>query len=340
MKKGGTAGGSVVGGPLVSVLLPVFNGARHLTEAVDSILNQTYGHFELIAIDDGSTDDSGSVLRRFRDDRIRVYHQSNRGLAATLNRAITLAHGELLARQDQDDVSKRERFERQVDYLRAHPACGLVGTWAEITADGASTGRVHRHPADGLVLTFELLFDNPFVHSSVMIRKRAIDDVGAYSTDPARQPPEDYELWSRIARRWEVANIPEILHVYREAANSMSRTGVRPFVEHLVMVSAENLSQAAGRASVGAAAVDLAALAHDAVDRLSPQPDLEACASLLFEAADRLSDGAGADRALLRRRAEERLGLFRARYDRHRYGAVIGRLITAAGRLRPGRGES
>src|SRR6187399_1168522 len=132
--------------PTVSVLLPVYNGAAYLRESLESILGQTYPDFELISIG---------------DPRIRFYRQRNRGLAATLNRAIELASGELLARQDQDDVSLPHRLEKQVGYLRSHTRCALVGTWAEILAVTEKTGRVHRHAEENHALQFDLLFDNP-----------------------------------------------------------------------------------------------------------------------------------------------------------------------------------
>jgi len=186
--------------PMVSVLLPVYNGAAYLSAAVDSVLNQTYQNLELIIINDGSTDQSASIVEQFRDSRIRFSNQTNRGLAATLNRAIDLSRGKYLARQDQDDLSFPTRFAKQVDFLESHQKCGMVGTWAEIWEVDQRSRRAHKHPTDDLILKFELLFDNPFVHSSVMIRKEALDIVGTYCTDKSRQPPEDYELWSGSLR--------------------------------------------------------------------------------------------------------------------------------------------
>src|SRR6267378_876440 len=202
--------------PSISVVLPVYNCPHYVGEAIDSVLAQTFSEYELILIDDGSTDDTPSVLTRYKDSRIRLVTQDNRGLAATLNRGIELATGRYIARQDQDDASLPERLEKQIAFLDAHPNCALVGTWAQIWKERAPTARAHRHAGDDATLKFELLLNNPFVHSSVMMRKAALDRVGVYSTDKTRQPPEDFELWSRIAREYAVANIPEMLHVYRE----------------------------------------------------------------------------------------------------------------------------
>ena len=117
---------------LISVILPVYNGSEYLTESIDCILNQTYSNFEFIIIDDGSTDDSAAIIANYTDVRIRFYSQQNQGLASTLNRGISLANGNYIARQDQDDVSLPNRFAQQVAFLEANPEYGMVGTWAAI----------------------------------------------------------------------------------------------------------------------------------------------------------------------------------------------------------------
>ena len=249
--------------PMVSVLLPVYNGGKYLKEAIDSILSQSFADFELIAIDDGSCDDSFHVLSAYKDPRIRIFRQGNRGLAATLNRAISLSGGMYLARQDQDDISLPERFAKQVKFLQENPECGMVGTWAEIFSSTECGRRYHRHPADDATIRFHLFFDNPFVHSSTMIRKSIIDDVGGYSTDPARQPPEDYELWSRLSRKCRLANIPEVLVRYRETDKSMSRDENRPFVKHVAKISAENILQALSSHVTNEEATYLADIIHN-----------------------------------------------------------------------------
>lgn len=232
--------------PLISVLLPVYNGAPYLRGAIESILGQSYATFELIIINDGSRDDSAEIIASFSDTRIRSYHQENQGLAATLNRGIGLAAGEIIVRQDQDDISLPQRFMRQVEFLQAHPRCAMVGTWAEIWVDDQRTDRAHRHPVDNAMIQLELLFTNPFVHSSVMIRTKCLQEVGGYAVDPTRQPPEDYELWSRIARTHEVANIPECLVIYREVGGSMSRSTNPQFWERVVNICQENIQAVLG----------------------------------------------------------------------------------------------
>jgi cellulose synthase/poly-beta-1,6-N-acetylglucosamine synthase-like glycosyltransferase len=274
--------------PRVSVVLSVRNGAADLPKAIDTILTQTFTDFELIAINNGSSDGTATVLDRMRDPRLRVFHQDDMGLAAALNRGIALARGQYIARQDHDDWAKPTRLEKQVAFLDANPDCALVGTRAEIWVGDRKTMRVHDHPTGNAALQFELLFDNPFVHSSILLRKSALDVVGGYSVDPARQPPEDYELWSRIARRFRVANLPERLTIYREVPNSMSRERSASFVDKIVAISAENLAAAAGAAPPDTVHWDIAALSQRAFGRVSSDPDVEGMCRTIRDVAGRI----------------------------------------------------
>lgn len=275
--------------PTVSVVLPLFNCVEYVGEAIESILRQDYGDFELIVIDDGSTDETADIARRYDDPRLRFYAQENRGLSATLNRGIELAAGRYVARQDQDDLSKPARLGRQAAFLDDHPSCALVGTWAEVWVDRTPTERSHRHPSDNESLQYFLLLNNPFVHSSVMLRKEALRDVGVYCTDRSRQPPEDYELWSRIARKHEVANIPEALQVYREVPGSMSRVGDSPFLNHLVTISAENIAWAAGLDASHPQVVNIAALVHSAPTRIVGRPEFTMMREIFLRATARVT---------------------------------------------------
>jgi glycosyltransferase involved in cell wall biosynthesis len=289
--------------PLVSVLLPVYNGETWLKESIESILAQTYCHFELIVISDGSTDGSPQVVEQFRDARIRFFQQPNRGLAATLNRAIRLAKGTYLARQDQDDISLPQRFEKQVAFLESHPRCGLVGTWTAVCSENRQAKGILRPSPDKLNLQFDLLLNNVLVHSSVMMRKAVLGKVGLYSTDDARQPPEDYELWSRVARACEVANVAEVLHIYRVVASSMSRKGYGPLVDRAIMLCAENLAWANG-CQRGQVHLDIGALVHGATHRVGPRPRFQEMRRVLFQAAARLCARADVPRHTLANRAQ------------------------------------
>src|ERR1700693_4176803 len=151
--------------PLVSIILSVRNGAADLPKAVDTILAQTFRDFELIPINNGSTDGTAAVLDGLRDPRVKVIHQQDMGLAAALNRGIALARGRYIARQDHDDWAAPTRLEKQVALLEGQPDHAMVGTRAEIWVENSKTERAHDHPTDNAALQFELLFDNPFVHS-------------------------------------------------------------------------------------------------------------------------------------------------------------------------------
>ncbi|MES2209896.1 MAG: glycosyltransferase family A protein [Chloroflexota bacterium] len=303
--------------PTVSVILPAYNCPAYIGEAVESMLAQTFEDFELIVIDDGSTDETPEVVRRYRDPRIQFVSQANVGLAATLNRGIAMARGELIARQDQDDRSLPERLAKQVAFMATHPDHALVGTWAEIWREQAPTGRIHTHPADDADLKYLLLLNNPFVHSSVMLRRAAIQQVGGYTTDPARQPPEDYELWSRIARQFAVANLPEVLHVYREVRGSMSRSGPSPFLDRLVTICAENIGWWAGVPADAAPVVNLAALEHHAAHRIEGNPDFRVMRIIFRHAAAR---AAGHDVRRFEREADRHVSALAARWRDVRFG--------------------
>ncbi|HLG02842.1 MAG TPA: glycosyltransferase, partial [Bacteroidia bacterium] len=188
--------------PLISVLLPVYNAESFIRDSIQSVLDQTLPDFELIVIDDGSKDNSAEMVESIRDPRIRFYRQENKGMGATLNYAISLARGQFLARQDADDISLAERFARQVTFLNAHTDHALAGTAAVIVNEKlGETGRRHSPAEKHRDLCFDLLFDNPFVHSSVMMRADAIKQTGAYDLQKASLI-QDYDLWWRIAQKF------------------------------------------------------------------------------------------------------------------------------------------
>ncbi|OZB32562.1 MAG: glycosyl transferase, partial [Ferrovum sp. 34-44-207] len=257
------------------------------------------------------------------------------GLAATLNRGLAMARGALIARQDHDDLSHPERFAKQVAYLNHNPQCILLGTAAEIWVGDDPSGRAHDHPTDHALIAFDLLFNNPFVHSSIMMRRGAVLAIGGYTTDKSRQPPEDYELWSRLARRGRVANLPERLLVYREVPQSISRTGLNPFLDRLVTLSAENLALANGLAVPNPTMVDVAAITHSAFHRLSRRPDLHA----MVEAVQIAGRAIDVNDPRIHARVEERVGILQYQWMMHRAGPhwarQIIRSIRALGRRLP-----
>ena len=227
--------------PQVSVLLPVFNAQDYLRESIDSILNQSFTDFELIIINDGSKDGSKDIIDSYADPRIKVIDQDNAGLPVSLNRAIAIAKGKYLARQDADDVSLPNRLVEQVRFMESNPSCGLLGTWAQILEVNTPTDRELNHPSDNGEIQIKIMFYNCFVHSSVMIRKESLNVAGIYPEDPAKFPPEDYDLWLRIAKNFQVANLPKILLQYRELPGSISRQKLELMQERARLMSTHAL---------------------------------------------------------------------------------------------------
>ncbi|MCG3772759.1 MAG: putative glycosyltransferase EpsE [Nitrosomonadaceae bacterium] len=202
--------------PSVSILMPVYNGERFLREAIDSVLRQTCRDFELLILNDGSTDASRTIVNSYTDSRIRLIdNEQNRGLPATLNRGLAEASSGLIARQDADDLSFPTRLAKQVEFLSHHPDVALVGTQARfIDERGYSNGSILRRACSHDSIKWDLLFDNSFTHSSVMFRKEVIQgEFGGYDETFSRC--EDYDLWSRVAMRHRVANLRETLVSYR-----------------------------------------------------------------------------------------------------------------------------
>lgn len=207
--------------PIISVILPIYNAELFLAESIDSILNQTYQNFELILLNDGSTDNSEKICLSYADSRIRYYKHANMGLAATLNKGIELSNGKYIARQDNDDISMPNRLEKQLNYLKQHPQVVLLGTRALIFSDKYPNYGQHNHPTSSAILKFDLLFDNPFVHSSVMFSKELVQSIGGYSLN--RDYYEDHHLWSALAFKGKVANLAEHLVKYRHHEKGLSK---------------------------------------------------------------------------------------------------------------------
>ncbi len=276
--------------PLVSVIMSVYNGARDMPTAVRSILDQTFRDFEFIAIDNGSfKDNSRDVLNELAatDPRLIVVPlDKNIGLAGALNHGISLARGRYVARQDHDDIARPERLAKQVAFLDANPLVGLLGTRAEIWSGDMPTARNHDHATDNASLHVDLLSNNPFVHTSIMVRKSALDTVGGYTSNASRQPPEDYELWSRVSRRYQVANLPERLVVYREVERSMSRDVANPFVGKLILISSENIAYWNGMSAPDVDCRAAACLIHAAYEAVPPAAGLEAVCDRMTTAVD------------------------------------------------------
>lgn len=210
-------------GPLVSVLMSVYNGDQFLREAVESILCQSLRDLELIVIDDGSTDATAEILDDYKskDPRVRVFHQENAGLIESLNRGAGFARGKYIARMDADDVSLTDRLMLQVDFLDRNPEVGVVGGAIEVITKTGKSARPDRHPcADHEIKLALLRGDTPLVHPTVLMRKDIFVSVGGYRK--VVRDAEDYDLWLRIAECCKLANLDAPVLKYRRHLGQVS----------------------------------------------------------------------------------------------------------------------
>ena len=175
--------------------MPVYNGAKYLNEAVDSILNQTLTNFEFLIIDDGSTDQSINQINAYDDSRIQlIVNKNNIGQSAALNKGISLARGEYIARMDQDDISMPERLERQSEFMENHPDVDVLGTWVQLM--GKYDGILELE-TDSEKIKMNLLTDQNLAHPAVMIRKSTLLKYDLYY-NPTYSIAQDYDLWVRM----------------------------------------------------------------------------------------------------------------------------------------------
>ncbi|MBI2552394.1 glycosyltransferase [Candidatus Uhrbacteria bacterium] len=206
--------------PTVSVLLPVYNGEKFIAEAVQSMLEQTYRDFELIVIDDGSTDRTAAILDQFHDTRIlRLRNPENLGLVRSLNLAAQKAQGKYLARMDADDVSHPARLEKQVKFFELNPEVGVVGTAVRQTDARGRALSTLVYPETHELIFWRFFFGLALQHPTVMLRADLFNAVHGYNEEfPCAQ---DTELWSRLLERTKFANLPEVLHYRRMHGKSV-----------------------------------------------------------------------------------------------------------------------
>lgn len=212
--------------PLVSLVMPVYNTAAFVGQAIQSVLNQTWTDWELIIVDDGSTDGAQEVVRGFSDARIRFQqNDANQGVSRTLNRAMGLARGAYIARHDSDDCSMPERLALQVEFLEANPLVGILGSYATtISADGHPIGAIDHHPVSDAAIRFASYFDSPFVSSTVVFRRSLLERTGGFDEAPERPVWDDYDMWSRLVRVTKAANLPLPLLRYRMLTTGLTGT--------------------------------------------------------------------------------------------------------------------
>lgn len=202
--------------PTVSVQMAVYNGERFLAATIESILAQHFTDFELIIVDDGSTDTTPAMLATYaaQDGRIRLLRNpTQQGISAARNRALALSQGRYVAITDADDLSSPLRLQKQVAFLEEHPAIGLLGTWVNrIDEQGKVIGK-HWPAPETTRLQWKLLFTPTVVHSASMMRRALVEQVGGYALD--KPCTIDYDLWLRLAPLTQFHTLPEELVAYR-----------------------------------------------------------------------------------------------------------------------------
>jgi glycosyltransferase involved in cell wall biosynthesis len=201
--------------PKVSVVMSAYNAAAYLDEAIVSILNQTFRDFEFIVINNGSSDDTSSILDKYqkRDGRIRVYYQKQNGLVPALNRGCRLARGQYIAMMDADDVSFPSRLARQLEYLERHPQIGVLGTGICKMDKYGSVTETWCPPTSPKMAKWTLFFGVCVAGPSVLMRREILEKLDFFRTDLSYA--EDVDLWLRASSITEFSNVPEVLHHYR-----------------------------------------------------------------------------------------------------------------------------
>ena len=235
--------------PHVSVLLPVRNAAPWLRASIESLSRQRHADFEIIAVDDGSTDGSADLLESLADSepRLRVIRRVHEGLPATLQSALAAAQGELLMRHDADDLSRRDRLGAQVEFLAAHPEVAVLGSRVRLFPDQAYGEGMRRWVKwhDSLLSHEEMyrerLIDSPLCHGTAMIRRGALELVQGWQE---RGWAEDLDLWVRMLESGaRFAKLPRRLYAWRQHAASSTRTDPRYAHERFTALKRDALSR-------------------------------------------------------------------------------------------------
>jgi glycosyltransferase involved in cell wall biosynthesis len=225
--------------PKVTVLMPVYNGARYLKEAMDSILSQTFKDFEFLIMNDGSTDDSLEIINNYSDARIVVASQDNQGLSATLNRGLALAQGEYVVRMDADDISSPERLAVQIAFMDSHVEVDICGSWVNFF--NQTEKKIGTYPVKHEEIRIELMFGSPLAHPSVILRTSFIKDK---KLDYWLKKSEDYELWVRADKFGAIfANIPKFLLKYRLGDGISATTQKQDYRQQALEIMKAQLSR-------------------------------------------------------------------------------------------------
>ena len=231
--------------PLVSVIMPTYNHAQFIGDAIKSVLDQTYENLELIIIDNYSEDNTENIIASFSDSRIRYKKFRNNGIiAASRNVGIRESHGKYIAFLDSDDLWVSEKLTKQVEYMEKHPDLALAYGLAKCIGNPLFEGRLVAQPkGSAFCSTFEGLFiSNSIVCMTVMVRASSLHRVGLFNEDPNFVSVEDWDLWLRIAHDYKIGFIPEVLGFHRIHAQGISKDETSYLKPLNVIKKYENMS--------------------------------------------------------------------------------------------------
>jgi glycosyltransferase involved in cell wall biosynthesis len=200
--------------PVASVIMPAYNSAPYVREAVESILNQSFTDFEFLVYDDRSSDDTVKIIESYPDARIRLFTKpANTGYTDSLTMGVAAAKGKYIVRMDSDDISDPKRIEKQVGFLEQNPEYGIVGSWIQTIQDNGQS-QVWKYPVGHEDITLYTLANAPFAHPSVTIRKAALL-TNNINYSRSYEPCEDYKLWTELLKVTKGKNLDEVLLQYR-----------------------------------------------------------------------------------------------------------------------------
>jgi len=202
--------------------MPTWNSAAFLRSTLQSILNQSFSAWELIVVDDGSTDQTCRILDLINDPRIRIIHNPNRkGIAHALNLGLQAATAPYIARMDSDDISRPHRLKKQYAFMEAHPEIGLCGT--QVKSFGGTASRVWHYPIEDAAIRARLFFKSSFAHPTVMFNREQLEK-HQWRYDESYLSGEDWDLWLRVSLSTKMANLPDVLLDYRQSPGSASQS--------------------------------------------------------------------------------------------------------------------
>ncbi|MCK4784130.1 MAG: glycosyltransferase [Desulfobacteraceae bacterium] len=237
--------------PTISVVMSVYNGGSYLGDSVASILKQTYKNFEVIIINDGSTDESLDILTEYlrKDNRIAIINQHNSGLSNSLNRGIELSRSDLIARMDADDISNPTRLEEQFNFMNNNPEVAVAGTAFELFGENTKR-KIITMPVTNESIRRNLAFRFCLCHPTVMFRKKTIVDAGGYQ---GTGPCQDLELWLRLSRNktLQFANLEKPLLKYRVHPNQI-KGSIKAYIAAAGYIFKEAITQKSPRFFLGA----------------------------------------------------------------------------------------